>query len=482
MFKKKLLAAICCILTVLFLFTACSLGRGNGPESGGEDPPITDPDDGKPDDGKPDVPEEKPFSVSYRAGYTPSNFAADVKNEVTELGAGVHLVKNTVVKTGDITSVVWAVEVDLEKANIVAGTKDNVADGFNWAKAAPYQTALDWENATGGHVYTSLNADFFGSYCVNAFVKDGVIVKDGHNDKGNYDYKNDASDVPASAPMLFGVSGTRAQIAPIVKVDGDPEDPAVKQQFVKAKLFNQLGGNEIRFNSAISNDYINFLTSGSSAKQFEGYAVKVDTSEGMASLKVLEVSKIDPAKGSLKAEAGEGYGYLQVNSASGACARYLSSLQAGDKIAIGVGSPDGIWNGYTTILGCRQALVTGGKIAPTVTKENSNGAQGRDIPRSAVGIKDDHTVVIFAVESLYYYGHNVQEGDTHGMNLPELAEFAYYYGCNEAANFDGGGSTQLVVKGDADETARTVVRSADTGTFGLLDTRPVMNSILVVKR
>ena len=81
-----------------------------------------------------------------------------------------------------------------------------------------------------------------------------------------------------------------------------------------------------------------------------------------------------------------------------------------------------------------------------------------------------------------YYGGKDKEGDTHGMNLPELAEFAYYYGCTQAANFDGGGSTQLVVRGEKEETGRVVVRSSDTASTELTSTRPVMNGILVTSR
>ena len=493
-FTKRMLAVLASG-TLLLSGSALAACGDPGPETPtpSECTQHTDvsPKDGKCDKCGADMPqeeepkEEEPevFSVAYRSGYTPENFSKNVQNEVTELGAGVHLVKNTLtLTTGELTSVVWAIEVDLTKANIVAGTKGNATHEFGFTKAVPYQTALDWEKATGGHVYSSLNADFFGSYCVNAFVKDGVIVKDGHNDNGNYNYLQDASDVPASAPMLFGVKGDTAQIAPILGVDGDPEDPAVKKQYVQAKLTYTLKSGskdyEVRKDAALSSKYATLVTKGSvKFENKKGTAVKVDVSTG--TVKVLE--KVDAAVGDTFT-VGKGYQYLVAETSLTDAEKALKALNEGDEVPLTVTSPDGSWNGYETILGCRQALVIGDEIASTVTKENTNGAQRRDIPRSAVGIKDDHTVVIFAVESLYYYNINVQEGDPHGMNLPGLAEFAYFYGCKEAANFDGGGSTQLVVKGEKDAAARTLVRSADTGTTELLDTRPVMNSILVVKR
>ncbi len=479
MTKRKLFAVISCILTLLFLFAACGpLDTSSVPDK--EDPPATTPEDQNP--------QPEPFSVQYRSDFAPTKFGKEVKSEVTELGAGVHLVKNTAVKTNGDTSVVWAVEVDLNKANIIAGTQGNKTVGADFSHAAPYQMALDWEAFTNGHVYTSLNADFFdpGSstgVCVNAFVKDGYIIKAGHNDNRNYDYKQTSSDVPASAPMLFGVKGKKAQIAPIVKVDGDPTDPAVKQQFVKSTLSYEVSGHPVSLDSAVADDHLALFTAGSNVKMTSGCAVKVSTAKGMSAVEVLEVIPIT-AESTLE----QGYKYLAA-SGSGACTTYLSSLREGENLSFNVASPDGTWNGYQTILGCRQALVTGGAIAPTVTKENSNGAQSPDVPRSAVGLKDDHTVVIFAVESMYY-GTNqpgrkdkpAAKNDPHGMNLPELAEFIYFYGCNEAANFDGGGSTQLVARGEKETEGHVIIRSSDTAGTGLMSTRSVVNSILVVKR
>ena len=211
-----------------------------------------------------------------------------------------------------------------------------------------------------------------------------------------------------------------------------------------------------------------------------GYAVKVDVSGGLAALKVLEAQKVSSST-TFAPESGTAYLLCSSRSTANVNIKYLSKFSAGDTLSFSVVSPDGTWNGYTTILGCRHALVIDDQIASTVTKETSNGAQGADIPRSAVGVKDDHTVVIFAVESLYY-GKKNKTGDPHGMNLPELAEFAYYYGCKQAANFDGGGSTQLVVRGEEEETGRVVIRSSDTASTGLTNTRPVMNAILVTDR
>ena len=429
---------------------------------------------------------EKPFAVTYRAGYTPERFS-DVTNEVTKLSDGVYLVANHLTlnyKGLSQESVVYTIEIDLNKAGIAAGTKDNRSFDSDFGHATPYAMAQAWEKATGGQVYASLNADFFNQNdpngkCVNAFVKDGVIIKDSHNDNGNYDYKSDKSDVPASAPMLFGVKGTTAQIAPIQAYTGDVTTSAVKEQLIKAKLGYGIQNGDVFYtitnNVTPTQSQLAWVTEGEKTLM-SGVALKLDTTKGVAEMKVLEAQ---PVSKRTSFKAGEGYGWLLAMRTNSAYS-YLAGKKAGDTFSFSVMSPDGAWNGYETILGCRQALVIDDARARTVELENTNGAQTRDIPRSAVGIKDGK-VVIFAVESMYYY-NKAKDGDTHGMNLPELAEFAYFYGCTQAANFDGGGSTQLVVRGEGEETAKVVIRSADTAGTGLNDTRPVMNAILVTSK
>lgn len=113
-----------------------------------------------------------------------------------------------------------------------------------------------------------------------------------------------------------------------------------------------------------------------------------------------------------------------------------------------------------------------------MTLENTNGAQTTNVPRTAVGIKEDGKVALFAIESLYYGKKSTDPNDPYGVNLPELAEIMRYYGCVNAGNFDGGGSTQMIVnRNGVDEV---VVRSSDFGTSNLTDGRAIINSFLIV--
>ena len=122
----------------------------------------------------------------------------------------------------------------------------------------------------------------------------------------------------------------------------------------------------------------------------------------------------------------------------------------------------------------------------TVTLENSNGAQSENVPRTAVGLKEDGTLVVFAVESLRYGNSHVigdiKEDDSYGLNLPQLADFMIYYGIETGANFDGGGSTQLIARQGADADPKVIIRSSDTGSYTLAASRKVMNTLMVTTK
>ena len=126
----------------------------------------------------------------------------------------------------------------------------------------------------------------------------------------------------------------------------------------------------------------------------------------------------------------------------------------------------------------KACLVENGKIAPTLSKEDSNGALAR-VPRTSVGVMDDGKVVIVSVEDLHYNKNNGVSTCT-GLTLTQLADFMRYFGCFDAANFDGGGSSQLVVKENGSYVVKT--RSSDTGSTEVTSTRSVINSIIVTSK
>jgi len=460
------------IIFLLILFALAPLVA-----CGGTNNPPVEPDGGGQSQGDGgggsqtvDPPKETP---RFKEDYTPTLFS-NATYEEKELVEGLTLFTYTVTKANGQICVIRCLEADLKKVDIKAGTKDNVSIGFDYSKTTPYAAGLAYKEATGKDVYATLNADFFGgSLCVNAFVKDGFIVKASHNDNNNYDYLNSSSDVPASAPMLFGVKGVTAQVAPIIKYEGDITSVPVKKPVIRASLNYVITAGIKTMETSSSFKIVNttlYLNSG------DMYAI-LDVSKGASNIEVLEINVA--TKQTTLNPLDSDKAYLYCASTNSDAASFLNRIAAGEKISLSVASPDATWDGYETILGCRQALVIDGKVADTVKLENTNGAQYGEVPRSAVGVNVDGIVCIYAVESLYY-GSKASDGDSHGCDLNMLAEFMMYNNVINGANFDGGGSTQLVCK--VDGVDQVLVRSSDTGSTGLTNTRLVMNVIMVTEK
>jgi hypothetical protein len=64
-------------------------------------------------------------------------------------------------------------------------------------------------------------------------------------------------------------------------------------------------------------------------------------------------------------------------------------------------------------------------------------------PRTTIGFKEDGSILVATVD-----GRNEADGK-YGMNLQELGYMMKYYGCVDAYNFDGGGSTTMIIRDES---------------------------------
>lgn len=105
----------------------------------------------------------------------------------------------------------------------------------------------------------------------------------------------------------------------------------------------------------------------------------------------------------------------------------------------------------------KHALQAGPRLLPTLTakeeaflRTDSGGVQTDSIgvlktaARTAVGITRDDRLIILCIAG------PKQEEFSSGMTLPQLADLLRTLGCVEAMNFDGGTSTTMVVKSNAE--------------------------------
>ena len=112
--------------------------------------------------------------------------------------------------------------------------------------------------------------------------------------------------------------------------------------------------------------------------------------------------------------------------------------------------------------------ITGGGVCLVRDSAAVDNTSNMDThPRTCVGVKEDGTVVFMTVDG------RQDNRNMHGMAYNELSATMLYYGCKEAYNLDGGGSTTMIIRnayGDFD-----VMNSPSDGTE-----RNDSNSLLVV--
>lgn len=129
-----------------------------------------------------------------------------------------------------------------------------------------------------------------------------------------------------------------------------------------------------------------------------------------------------------------------VLSVHGTVADELAGVQVGDPVSIEENLGGG-WQGMDFIIGCGPRLVANGRVNVTVDEEDfpADIRIGR-APRSAVGITKDGRYLLAVVDGRQ--SHSV------GLTLTDWARLLVKFGAQDALNLDGGGSSDLVVNGE----------------------------------
>lgn len=130
-----------------------------------------------------------------------------------------------------------------------------------------------------------------------------------------------------------------------------------------------------------------------------------------------------------------------VLSGNGTSARFLQGLKLGTKVKIQQSFGRTEADDAKHVLGVGPLLVDNGvQSVQTGPEEIADDiAVGRS-PRTAIGIRADGTIVILVVDG--------RSSSSSGMSLDELASYMIKLKVNRAMNFDGGGSSEMVVNGE----------------------------------
>ena len=151
-----------------------------------------------------------------------------------------------------------------------------------------------------------------------------------------------------------------------------------------------------------------------------------------------------------------------VVSVTGEGQRILNGLKVGDTLQIeqSLNEP---WNSATDILGVGPLLVKDGQVDITSAQEQIGvDVTGAKAPRTAVGILKNGNVMFAVLDG--------RQSHSKGMMLDEFARFLIGMEVVDAVNFDGGGSSELVIGGK-------IVKSPSDGRQ-----RPVATALTAVRR
>lgn len=129
-----------------------------------------------------------------------------------------------------------------------------------------------------------------------------------------------------------------------------------------------------------------------------------------------------------------------VISGHGSMALALAGLRLGDQVVLQQGLGSAAANAAATVVSGGPLLLEQGRVKVRTTEEQiaADIARGR-APRTAVGLKRDGTLLLLVVD-----GRSSLSG---GLTLTELAQYLLRQGAYNAVNFDGGGSSEMVIRG-----------------------------------
>ena len=115
----------------------------------------------------------------------------------------------------------------------------------------------------------------------------------------------------------------------------------------------------------------------------------------------------------------------------------VANIKLGDKIAYEFSVNEKL-KGYENVISGGPYLVKDGKIFVDINEEKLTAIGGRN-PRTAIGYTEDYRLIMVTIDG--------REESSVGITLLDLADLMKSFGCVNAMNLDGGGSTVMYVNG-----------------------------------
>ena len=277
--------------------------------------------------------------------------------------------------------------------------------------AASYRAVVAKSESEGDRVVAGLNGDFFhmsNGVPLGMTIKDGFLLTSEGSKNPSIGFYEDGTAIIGRANLNIRVSGDNL-----------------------AKPVGSIHLNKVVSNSSglmlYTRDFADDDTNKAPIPTYN-IILEVDSGEIAINNKVeARVESVLESEGPTYIPEGRILLSISLNTDYPGTLSNVQTLTPGDHVTIEFNA-DEEWNDVLYAVGGGDKLVTAGSnVAPTTVDVN---------PRTAIGIKNDGTLVFYTVDGR-------QSGYSRGATLKELADRMLELGCVEALNMDGGGSTAI---------------------------------------
>ena len=303
--------------------------------------------------------------------------------------------------------------------------------------AATINKAISYAEELGYEVVGGINSDFF---TLGNGIPNGISIEDGV-------YKSS----PEGYHAIFMVDGhMRLSTSPEVTITVTNERTGDSVSLTHFNKWRDSSGGLYLYNEDFSTESTHTDSAGGRMLRMQVTEEDQDTPLTVNSTLTLEVVEVFETADSVS--IGEDNYILTVAYESGYYDLF-ASYQPGDQITLTTSCSDPNLSQAQWASGCGDVMISDGALTNSATWHYT---VGRD-PRTAVGVKEDGTMVFYTVDGR-------QSGYSAGLTQVDLAEELLRQGCVWAVNLDGGGSTTFGVKLPGSSSV-TVVNSPSGGSL-----------------
>ena len=387
-------------------------------------------------------------------------YTDNLSPQITNITDGVTLTKyNYYSVDGSNARDVYLLTANMKKVTIEVGTKDNSL--YPTGNQVLLTQGQKYESSTGKKVYAGVNGDYFGY--LGSGMPNGFIVKNGFvvsaKSCSYEDLVNGMFALAVSYNNVASVEKSALNSSTYYRIDNAIE------------LYDYVANKKGSFNIDAIDGTIMYDAHQGNARTIENELITQNTSVTNKNVLIIEktqsynnlatnfpfdgiiVQKLQSYSGSLTLESNQVA--ILTNST------FFNLAKVDYQVRIGVTKSDqNAFSNTKTVIGGRHLLIQDYQIAFNLNKETTNSAQSRR-SRTAVGVDGNGNVMILVCE----------DGANAGLKLTEIADFMRYFGCKDAFNLDGGGSTGLITRNN-DKLVLTAG----------YNTRAVANTLLITEK